>query len=431
MKRTWCSAATWSWSDYWALSKVRGGRSTVVLNSYEAMPGTFTTRPDMQFPATDIIDAVRKALGGEEPVVVDATQLATALLGDAIMSNLFILGHAWQQGLVPLALDSIMRAVELNGAAIDKNKAAFAWGRLAVVDPQAVAEAAGLVRNAPTLAASTPHELPVLAAGGWEGHEFGSPSAPRATREQDELRHVPEHGNAATGDSVAFLPLDDARLSRSLDEVIARRVAFLTDYQNAAYARRYSDFVNRVREAEHAKAPGSTDLAEAVARYAFKLMAYKDEYDVARLYTSGDFMRRVQQQFEGDFKLKFHLAPPLLSKKDAHGRGVKREFGPWVFTAFKLLAKLRGLRGSALDVFGHTAERRMERQLIEDYFRTVDGLLPQLDRANAALAAEIASIPEHIRGYGHIKDEHVARARARETDLLEQWANPLRLVQVA
>ena len=160
-------------------------------------------------------------------------------------------------------------------------------------------------------------------------------------------------------------------------------------------------------------------------------MAYKDEYEVARLYTSGDFMRRVQQQFEGDFKLKFHLAPPLLSKKDAHGRGVKREFGPWVFTAFKLLAKLRGLRGSALDVFGHTAERRMERQLIEDYFRTVDGLLPRLDRANAALAAEIASIPEHIRGYGHIKDEHVARARARETDLLEQWANPLRLVQVA
>ncbi|MEG3157618.1 indolepyruvate ferredoxin oxidoreductase family protein [Lysobacter zhanggongensis] len=421
-------------NDYWALSKIRGGRSTVVLNSYEAMPGSFTTRPDMQFPATDIIDAVRKALGGGEQAVdklhvVDATLLATALLGDAIMSNLFILGHAWQQGLVPLSLESIMRAVELNGAAIDKNKAAFAWGRLAVVDPRAVAEAAGLVRNVPTAAEATPHALPMLGAGQWEGHEFGSPSAPRATASQDELRHVPEH--AAGADIVAFLPLDDARLSRSLDEVIARRVAFLTDYQDAGYARRYADFVARVRKAEHERAPGSTDLAEAVARYAFKLMAYKDEYEVARLYTSGDFMRRVQQQFEGDFKLKFHLAPPLLARKDAQGRGVKREFGPWVFTAFRALAGLRRLRGSVFDVFGYTAERRTERRLVEDYLRTVDGLLATLDRGNVGLAAEIASIPEHIRGYGHVKHEHLEKAKAREAELLAEWANPLRVVQVA
>ncbi|MDV3255794.1 MAG: indolepyruvate ferredoxin oxidoreductase family protein [Lysobacter sp.] len=421
-------------NDYWALSKIRGGRSSVVLNSYEAMPGSFTTRPDMQFPATDIIDAVRKALGGGEQAVdklhvVDATQLATALLGDAIMSNLFILGHAWQQGLVPLSLESIMRAVELNGAAIDKNKAAFAWGRLAVVDPRAVAEAAGLVRNVPTAAESTPHALPMLGAGQWEGHEFGSPSAPRATAAQDELRHVPEH--AAGADNVAFLPLDDARLSRSLDEVIARRVAFLTDYQDAGYARRYADFVARVRKAEHERAPGSTDLAEAVARYAFKLMAYKDEYEVARLYTSGDFMRRVQQQFEGDFKLKFHLAPPLLARKDAQGRGVKREFGPWVFTAFRALAGLRRLRGSVFDVFGYTAERRTERRLVEDYLRTVDGLLATLDPGNVGLAAEIASIPEHIRGYGHVKHEHLEKAKAREAELLAEWANPLRVVQVA
>ncbi|HSM10609.1 MAG TPA: indolepyruvate ferredoxin oxidoreductase family protein, partial [Lysobacter sp.] len=180
-------------NDYWALSKIRAGRSNVVLNSYEAMPGTFTTRPDMQFPAADIIKAVSVALGGEAPHVVDATQLATALLGDAIMSNLFILGYAWQQGLVPLSLESIMRAVELNGAAIEKNQAAFAWGRLAVVDPQAVAEAAGLVHNAPTESEATPHALPMLSPGQWEGHEFGSPSAPRDTRDGDDLRHVPEH----------------------------------------------------------------------------------------------------------------------------------------------------------------------------------------------------------------------------------------------
>ncbi|HEY5782904.1 MAG TPA: indolepyruvate ferredoxin oxidoreductase family protein, partial [Lysobacter sp.] len=421
-------------NDYWALSKVRAGRSRVVLNSYEAMPGTFTTRPDMQFPAADIISAVKVALGGQDPHVVDATQLATALMGDAIATNLFILGYAWQQGLVPLSLDSIMRAVELNGAAIEMNKTAFAWGRLAVVDPTAVAEAAGLIRNAPTAAEATPGALPMLSPGAWEGNEWGATSAPRTTRKEDELRHVPEHFDTSTGaggDNVAFLPLDDARLSRSVDEVISRRVAFLTDYQNAAYAKRYSDFVARVREAEHAKAPGSTDLTEAVARYAFKLMAYKDEYEVARLYTSGDFQRKLEQQFDGNYKLKFHLAPPLLAKKDAQGRLIKQEFGPWVLTAFKWLAKLRFLRGGTFDIFGKTEERRMERQLIEDYFKTVDGLLGTLDRSNVDLAAEIAGIPEHIRGYGHVKESHLHQAKARETELLAQWNNPLRIVRVA
>jgi indolepyruvate ferredoxin oxidoreductase len=413
-------------NDYWALSKVRSGRSSVVLNSYEAMPGTFTTRPDMQFPATDIIAAIKVALGGKDPHVVDATQLATALMGDAIASNLFILGYAWQQGLVPLSLDSIMRAVELNGAAIEMNKTAFAWGRLAVVDPKAVAEAAGLVRNAQTAAESTPHELPMLSPGAWEGNEWGATSAPRTTRKEDELRHVPAHG----GDNVAFLPLDDARLSRSLDEVISRRVAFLTEYQDASYARRYSDFVARVHAAERNVA-GTTDLTEAVARYAFKLMAYKDEYEVARLYTSGDFKKKLEQQFDGDYKLKFHLAPPLLAKKDAQGRLIKQEFGPWVFTAFKWMAKLRFLRGGAFDIFGKTEERRMERQLIVDYFATIEGLLGKLDRSNVGLAAEIASIPEHIRGYGHVKEDHLHKAKTREAELLKEWDNPLRIVKVA
>ncbi|HEY4583322.1 MAG TPA: DUF6537 domain-containing protein, partial [Lysobacter sp.] len=170
---------------------------------------------------------------------------------------------------------------------------------------------------------------------------------------------------------------------------------------------------------------------EAVARYAFKLMAYKDEYEVARLYTSGEFERRVREQFEGDFKLRFHLAPPMLSKKDAQGRGVKKAYGPWVFTAFKLLAKMRGLRGTALDVFGRTHERRMERQLIADYMRTVEGLLRKLDAGNVDLAAQIASIPEHIRGYGHVKEAHLEHAKAREAELLREWDNPLRILQVA
>jgi len=418
-------------NDYWALSKIRAERTQVVLNTYEAMPGTFTTRPDMEFPATDIVAAVRTALGGREPLLVEATQIATALIGDAIGSNLFMLGYAWQHGLVPLSFDSIMRAVELNGAAVEMNKAAFAWGRLAVVEPQAVFDAAGLVRNAPTIAESTPHDLPLLAPRPSEGHESGLADALATTRREDELRHVPEHANDSGDAEVAFLPLDDLRLSRSLDEVIARRVAFLTDYQNATYAKRYADFVAKVRAAEGQKAPGSTDLTEAVARYAFKLMAYKDEYEVARLYTSGEFQRRLQQQFDGDYTLHFHLAPPLLAKKDSEGRLIKREYGPWVFTAFKLVAKLRGLRGTPLDVFGYTAERKGERQLIADYEKTIDDLLTTLDSGNVALAAEIASIPEHIRGYGHVKEAHLHKARARETELLAQWRNPLRVLQVA
>lgn len=410
-------------NDYWALSKIRAGRTRVVLNTYEAMPGTFTTRPDMQFPAADIVAAVRTALEGADPLRVDATQLATALMGDAIAANLFMLGYAWQHGLVPLAFGSLMRAVELNGAAVAMNKTAFAWGRLAAIDLPAVIEAAGLIDNAPTAAEQTPHALPLLPPTANEGHESGlSPQG--AMFEEDELRHLPAHG----GGGIHFLPLDDARLSRSLDEVIARRVGFLTDYQDAAYAQRYAGFVARVREAEERRAPGSTDLSEAVARYFFKLMAYKDEYEVARLYSAPEFRRQLEQQFEGDYTLRFHLAPPLLAKKNAKGELMKREYGPWMLRAFGLLAKLKGLRGGAFDVFGRTAERRMERRLIADYERTIGGLLDTLDGGNVALAAEIASIPEHIRGFGHVKEAHFEQAKAREAELLKEWANPLRVV---
>ena len=437
-------------NDYWTLSKIREGRTQVVLNTYEAMPGSFTTRPDLQFPAADIVKAIRTALGNGARqsgalLQVDATRIATALIGDAIATNLFMLGYAWQQGLVPVSLDALMRAVELNGAAVEMNKTAFAWGRLAATDLPAVLDAAGIVRSAPTVAEHAGHEpagheLPMLAPRPSEGRESGLSDALGATRDEDALRHLPnksplpragEGRGEGASDSVVFLPLDDARLSRSLDEVIARRIAFLTDYQDAAYAKRYADFVHRVREAETAKAPGSTDLTEAVARYAFKLMAYKDEYEVARLYTSGDFQRRLQQQFEGDYKLHFHLAPPLLAKKNARGELVKREYGPWVFGAFRLLAKLRFLRGGALDVFGYTDERRTERRLIGDYEATIAGLLDKLDGGNVDLAARIASIPEHIRGYGHVKHAHLEKAKAREAELLREWNNPLRIVQAA
>lgn len=361
-------------NDYWALSKIRAGRAHVVLNTYEAMPGTFTMKPDLEFPAKKIVDAVSYALDGEQPDIVDATDLATKLLGDSIASNLFMLGYAWQKGWVPISLDALMRAIELNAAAVEMNKTAFNWGRMAAHDID-------VVRNA---------------ANG-----------------------VPAKVTATLAD-----PLDDEAISRTLDEEIARRVAFLTDYQNAAYANRYKALVDRTRAAEQQKSPGFETLAEAVARYAFKLMAYKDEYEVARLYTSGEFEKEIRETFDGDYKLHFNLAPPLFAKKDAEGHLRKAEYGTWVFGAFKLLAKLKGLRGSALDVFGYTAERRTERKLIEEYFATIDLLLATLDHDNHALAVEIASVPERIRGYGHVKERHLAAAMTRREQLLQAWRTP-------
>ncbi|HZP64964.1 MAG TPA: indolepyruvate ferredoxin oxidoreductase family protein [Rudaea sp.] len=361
-------------NDYWALSKIRAGRSRVVLNTYEAMPGSFTTRPDMRFPASQIVEAVKLALDGQAPELVEATDLATALLGDSIASNLFMLGYGWQKGWVPLSIDALMRAIELNAAAVEMNKAAFNWGRLAAHDIAQVRAAAG----------------------------------------------------GKTEPIAAPLPLDDSTLSTTLDERIARRLAFLADYQNAAYAAKYKSLVDNVRGVEQVKVPGSTALTEAVARYAFKLMAYKDEYEVARLYTSGEFERQLRETFDGGYKVHFHLAPPLLAARDSEGRLRKAEYGSWVFTAFKLLAKLRGLRGTAFDIFGYTAERRHERQLIEDYFAAVEELLARLDRDNHALAVDIASIPEQIRGYGHVKEAHWLKAKKRWDELMAAWRNPER-----
>jgi indolepyruvate ferredoxin oxidoreductase len=364
-------------NDYWALSKIRGGRTRVVLNNHQAMPGSFTTRPDLTFPAAGIVDAVRTALGGEEPWQVEATALATALLGDSIAANLFMLGYAWQRGLVPLSFESIDRAIELNGAAVRMNQRAFAWGRLAAVDPQAVRAAAGL--------------------------------APAAVE-----------GSASA--------LDDATLSGSLEERIARREAFLTDYQDAAYAARYRRLVDDIRRHEAARVPGSTRLTEAVARNAFKLMAYKDEYEVARLHTSREFRQQIERTFAGRYSIHFHLAPPLFAKKDGEGHLVKAEYGGWVYRAFALLAKLRRLRGTAFDPFGYTAERKMERQLVEDYARTVVELGEGLTAAKLQLAVEIASIPEQIRGFGHIKHANLGPALARRDELLARWRAPQAVV---
>ena len=233
--------------------------------------------------------------------------------------------------------------------------------------------------------------------------------------------------NSAT--SIAFI--GEGKLSHNVDETIAIREKFLTEYQDSSYASKYTAFVKKVRAVEAQRTPGFTGLSEAVARYAFKLMAYKDEYEVARLYSTGDFEKRIRDTFDGDFKLHLNLAPPMFSKRDSQGHLVKREFGPWVFTAFKVLKRLKFLRGTAFDVFGKTDERRMERRLIADYFATIETLLSDLSLGNHVLAVEIARIPEHIRGYGHVKETHLAAALEKQAALLARWRNPMAADQAA
>ncbi len=368
-------------NDYWALSKIRESRTHAVINQYQSYPGSFTRDPDLQFPLKKMLDAIGLALGHQHLDVLDATTIATHLLGDSIATNLFVLGYAWQKGLVPVSLDALMRAIELNAAAIEMNKKAFAWGRLAAHDPAAVQEAAGLNR---------PKLLPIK--------------------------------TVTVSDAIAW---SDAGVADTLDELIARRVAYLSDWQDAAYAGRYRGLVEQVRSAEAQKVPGSTRLTASVARYLSKLMAYKDEFEVARLYSSGEFRQRLEQNFDGDYTVKFNLAPPLFAKKDpVTGHLKKSEFGPWVFKAFAVLARLRKHRGAWWDVFSKTAERQAERQLIEDYSKRITELLNALNPENLDLAVEIAEVPEHIRGYGHIKEASIVKAQARWTELLAQWRQP-------
>jgi len=357
-----------------ARSKMAAGRTRAVLNADATITAAFTKNPDFAIPSRRLIAQVAEACGGEDrTAAVDATAIATALCGDSIATNVFMLGFAWQRGLVPLSHEALERAIELNGAAVRMNLEAFLWGRRAAVDPAAVHAA---VRT--------------LKAG-----EAGEAE--------------PEH----------------RRLSETLDEMVARRAAFLTDYQDAAWAGRYRALVEEVRRAERERAPGMDGLAAAVARYAFKLMSYKDEYEVARLYTEGAFLKEVETRFEGDYRLVFNLAPPGIAERDPEtGHLRKRTFGPWMLRAFRVLARLKRLRGTRFDPFGRTEERRTERRLIEDYFGTVRELLAGLTPDNHPLAVRIASVPERIRGFGHVKEAHLATAEAEEAQLLAAWRSP-------
>ena len=342
------------------LAVMREGRTYVAMNTHGTPTAAFVNNPNWQFPAANCDAAIVAAVGAAHIGAVDADQLAVQLIGDSLYTNPLLLGFAWQKGRVPLSLAALMRAIELNGVQVDNNKAAFEWGRRAAHDLAAVQS---LLKPAQVI-------------------EF-----------------VKRGGN--------------------VDDMLAKRVEFLTGYQDAAYAGTYKAFVDKVRSAE---APlGTTKLTEAVARYLFKLMAYKDEYEVARLHTDTAFLDKIASQFEGDYKLHYHLAPPMIAKKNDKGELVKQPFGPWMLTAFKLLASMKGLRGTALDVFGKTEERKTERALIGEYRECIEALLPSLAPANLTLALEIARLPEDIRGYGHVKERHLAAVRPKWAKLMADW----------
>lgn len=344
-----------------AIARMGQGRTRAVINATMAPTAAFVKNPDWEYPET-AADSIRNACGEESVAAVEAGKLATALMGDSIATNMFMLGYAWQRGWVPLSEEALLKAIELNGVSVDFNQQSFAWGRLAA------------------------HDLEVV---------------------QKEVK--------AQGPSQVI----EFKRAPTLDDQLKRRIEFLTAYQNAAYAESYRSFVEQVRMAESKLVTqGSLRLTEAVARYFFKLMAYKDEYEVARLHSDPAFKQRISSMFEGDFKIKYHLAPPLISAKDAHGHLIKREFGSWMGWVFPVLAKFRFLRGTALDMFGYTEERKTERALIAEYRDTLAKLLPQLSADNLPALVALASIPEDIRGYGHVKERHLRNAKQKESDLL-------------
>ncbi|MCA3254700.1 MAG: 2-oxoacid:acceptor oxidoreductase family protein, partial [Alphaproteobacteria bacterium] len=344
-------------ADRAAQNLMAANRTAVVANADVAPTSDFVRNRDLDFQRARIEKSIRSAANPNATTFIAADTVATALLGDAIGANVLMMGFAWQQGLIPLSLASLEGAMELNGVAIDFNKKAFALGRL--------------------------------------------------------LAHRPDQVLAMVEQARGPAP---EPLSQTLDELIAKRVADLTAYQDAAYAARYRALVERVRQT------GDEALAEAVARSYYKLLAYKDEYEVARLYSDGRFQAALEAQFGGDYRKSVQLSPPLFARTDpATGRPKKYSFGPWAFRVFAVLAKFKGLRGTALDPFGYTHERKAERQLIADYEASVDRLLAGLTADNSCLAVEIASVPMSIRGFGPVKEKAMTEAKTREAALWATW----------
>jgi indolepyruvate ferredoxin oxidoreductase len=349
--------------------RMRAGRTHVALNAHSTPTAAFVKNANWQNPSQSCVDSITHIVGKDGVSAFNADALATVMMGDSIYTNPIMLGFAWQKGWIPLQKASLMRAIELNAVAVDNNKTAFEWGCRAAYD---WAEVEQLLQS-----------------------------------------------NKSTVNVIDFKKRD------SLEEIISKRVEFLTAYQNAAYAAKYVDFVEKIRSKELSFNTAKTlSLTESVAKNLFKLMAYKDEYEVARLHSNGDFEKKIASMFEGDYKLNYHLAPPLIAKKNDKGQLQKQQFGPWMLTSFKLLSKLKGLRGTAFDIFGKTSERKMEQALIADYLDTMNLVSSKLNLDNHSellpMALELANIPDSIKGFGHVKEKSAATAQVKWKSLLTQ-----------
>ena len=343
-------------------SRIYRAGMRAVVNLAEMPTGDIVRNRDATLATATRLDAIERAIGADAVRSFDANRASEKLFGETIYANVILMGAAWQMGLVPVSLDALQRAIELNGVAVAQNQEAFTCGRLMIADRDFAASIVG----------------------------------------------------------------SQAPIEETLDQLIARRAAFLSAYQDSRYAAQYTAMVDRVRAVEASVTSRSDRLTMAVARALFKLMAYKDEYEVARLYTQTDFEQRLRQEFEGDFSISYHLAPPVLwGRKDARGRPVKRQFRTGARTLFALLARLRVLRGTPFDVFGYMRERRVERGLIDWYQSLIDELCRDLKPADIGIATEIAALPMDIRGYGPVKDQALVAVRNRLAALTAQLRRPV------
>ncbi|MGI9284799.1 MAG: indolepyruvate ferredoxin oxidoreductase family protein, partial [Pseudomonadales bacterium] len=343
-----------------SLARLHEGYSHSVVNKHEIVTGAFTRDTEFHIPVEQTRQAIIDFCGDQNSTLFDSTELSRELTGDTIGANMMLLGYACQKGLLPVGREALEQAIEENGVAVAYNQKVFKLGRLLANDPEKIES--------------------IVAAN-----------------------HAPRAAEA---------------ISETLEQVIERRAEELVAYHDRAYADRYLKLVKQVKLAEQTRAPGMQGLTEAVARYYFKLLAYKDEYEVARLYTDGEFLNNLKEQFTGDYKLSFNLAPPMISKRNqATGHLIKREFGPWILKAFAILVRFKHLRGGKWDIFGYSQERKQERQLISDYEATIAELLPILQPENHSIAVQIATLPDQIRGYGHVKEQNIAKAKEQSERL--------------
>ena len=338
-------------------------KTSAIINDFEMMSGDFTRISDLKFPGKELKSIIERSVRPESATFVNANRFAEQLFGDTIAANLFMVGVAVQTGLIPISLEAIERAIELNGRSVEMNKLALNRGRQFVVEPAKI--------------------------------------------EQDVHGSTEEASGLSAGDP------------KSLDDIVQHRYQLLSNYQNRAYAERYKAFVEKVHAVERKNTPGMTGVAEGVAKYYYKLLAYKDEYEVARLFTNGEFSKQLQTQFEGDFKIQFHMAPPLLAIKDSVTELPKKmTFGPWMWRLLRLVARLKFLRGSVFDPFARSDDRKMERQLIREYESVVEETVAHLNSQNHRIAVELVCYPESIRGYGYIKRRHFQETRDRVEELI-------------